>query len=110
MAGGPWSDSVPTEMIRLEILPEAAWDLEEGTNWYESQRSGLGLSFTDEARSLLIRIEENPLQFPVIYRDARRVLMNRFPFAVYFRLIDDAALIVAVMDLRRKASRWQRRI
>jgi hypothetical protein len=94
----------------LEILPEAAWDLEEAANWYESQRPGLGIGFTDDARSLLMRIEENPLQFPIVRRDARRALMNRFPFAVYFRLVGDIVLVAAVMDLRRKASRWLGRI
>jgi plasmid stabilization system protein ParE len=97
-------------VTRLEILAEAAWDLEEATDWYESQRPGLGAGFTDEARSLLLRIEENPLQFPIVWRDARRALMNRFPFAVYFRLVGDVALVVAVMDLRRKVSRWLSRI
>lgn len=97
-------------MTRLEVLAEAAWDLENAAFWYESQRLGLGGEFTDEARSLLKRIEESPLQFPIVYRDARRALMSRFPFAVYFRLVEDRGLILAVMDLRRKASRWQTRV
>ena len=70
-------------MTRLEVLADAALDLEKAAFWYESQRPDLGVDFTNEARSLLKRIEENPLQFPVIYRDARRALMNRFPFAIY---------------------------
>ena len=97
-------------MTRLEILAEAAWDLEEAANWYESRRPDLGIGFTDEARFLLLRIEENPRQFPIVYRDARRALMSRFPFAIYFRLVGNIALVIAVMDLRRKASRWRRRI
>lgn len=97
-------------MTRLEVLAEAAWDLEKAAFWYESQRMGLGGEFTDEARTLLKRIEENPLEFPVVYRDARRALLSRFPFAVYFRLVEEGGLILAVMDLRRKASRWQSRV
>jgi hypothetical protein len=97
-------------VTRLEVLAEAAWDLEKAAFWYESQRMGLGREFTDEARALLTRVEESPLQFPVVYRDTRRALMNRFPFAVYFRLVEERGLILAVMDLRRKASRWQSRV
>jgi hypothetical protein len=97
-------------MIRLEVLAEAASDLESAAIWYDSQRSNLGDEFTGAVRSLLKRIEENPLQFPVVYKDARRALMNRFPFAIYFRLAEDRGLVVAVMDLRRKASRWKGRI
>jgi hypothetical protein len=97
-------------MIRLEVLAEAASDLERAAIWYDSQRSNLGDEFAGAARSLLKRIEENPLQFPVVYKDARRALLNRFPFAIYFRLTEDRGLVVAVMDLRRKASRWKGRI
>ena len=97
-------------MTQLEILAEAAWDLEKAGFWYESQRIGLGSEFTDEARALFERIEESPLHFPVVYRDARRALMSRFPFAVYFRLVEKRGLILAVMDLRRKAGRWQSRV
>jgi hypothetical protein len=97
-------------MIRLEVLAEAAWDLEEAAFWYESQRLDLGLEFTEVARSLLKRVEENPLQFPVVYQDARRALMNRFPFAKLFRLVKGRGLVVAVLDLRRRTSRWRHRI
>ncbi len=95
-------------MTKLDVRPRAAADLEEAVIWYESQRTGLGLEFLEEAESLALRIAETPRQFPVVYRDARRALMRRFPFAIYFRLIGERALIVAVMDLRRKASRWRR--
>lgn len=97
-------------MTILEIRPKASADLEEAAIWYESRRTGLGLEFLDEADSLKFRIAENPRQFPVVFRDARRALMNRFPFAIYFRLIDDRVLVVAVMDLRRRASRWRSRV
>jgi hypothetical protein len=85
-------------MIRIEVFAEAALDLERAAFWYESQRSDLGTEFTNAARSLFERIEENPLEFPVVYQDARRALMNRFPFAIYFRLVGDRGLVVAVMD------------
>lgn len=97
-------------MTKLDFRPRAAADLEEAAIWYESQRTGLGFEFLDEAESLATRIAETPRQFPFVYRDTRRALMSRFPFAIYFRLIDERALIVAVMDLRRKASRWRKRV
>jgi len=97
-------------VTHLEVRPEAAEDLEKAANWYEAQRPNLGAEFVDEARSQFLRVVENPLQFPIVFRDVRRVLMQRFPYAVYFRLTGNNALAIAVMDLRRKESRWQRRI
>ena len=97
-------------MTHLEVRPEAAEDLEKAANWYEARRPNLGTEFVDEARSQFFRIVENPLQFPIVFRDVRRVLMQRFAYAVYFRVVGDEALVLAVMDLRRKESRWQRRV
>jgi plasmid stabilization system protein ParE len=110
LGGSSGSDSESLEVIRLEIRADAAEDLEEAALWYEARRPDLGTEFTDEARSLLRRIAENPLHFPVVYRDARRALLNRFPFAIYFRFVGEDALVIAVMDLRRKASRWRSRV
>ena len=33
--------------MKLRLLPEAEWDLEIGTDFYESQREGLGAYFND---------------------------------------------------------------
>ena len=97
-------------MTILEFRPRASADLEEAALWYESRRPGYGLKFLDEAESLISRIEDNPRQFPVAFRDARRALMNRFPYAIYFRLIGDRAIVVAVMGQARRESRWHSRV
>ena len=85
-------------MIQLEFRPAASRDLEKAAEWYESQFPGLGSEFLDEADRLKLRIAENPLQFPVLFRDTHRALLDRFPYAIYFRLNQDGALIVAVAE------------
>ena len=97
-------------MIPAQFRPEAAADLDEAVDWYESQRLGLGLEFLAEAQRLTERIASSPLQFPILYRDARRALLRRFPYAFFFRATDDSVLIIAVADLRREPSRWRRRL
>ncbi len=90
--------------------PEAEADLDEAFAWYESQRRELGMEFLAEASQLTARVESSPLQFPIVYRDTRRALMRRFPYAYFFRASEELALIVAVADLRREPSHWQRRL
>ncbi len=80
-----------------DLISESVLRMKHGLYYYGSRR-------------IHVRIEENPRQFPIVYRYARRALLSRFPFAIYFRLVGDIALVIAVMDLRRKASRWRRRI
>jgi plasmid stabilization system protein ParE len=54
-------------------------------------------------------IARNPELFPPVHRGLRRVLVRRFPYAVFYRVDRDAVRLVAVlhakMDLRRLAER-----
>jgi toxin ParE1/3/4 len=82
----------------------------EAADWYETQLPGLGSRFFEDLERVLIRIQESRGQFPVVYRDAHRALLRRFPYGVFFKNYEDRTLVVAVADLRRETSRWQRRI
>ncbi len=77
--------------------------------WYEQQQSGLGARFLDVVDRVFQRIRDMPLQFPPISVDIRRALLHTFPFAVYFRAIDDAIVIFAVLHLRRDPRIWRSR-
>ena len=57
------------------IRPEAEADLVEQFNWYEGRKQGLGYEFLTEVRSVLQQIEENPLRYARVYRDARRAFL-----------------------------------
>ncbi len=96
-------------MIQVEVLAEAAEDLENIARRYESRRVGLGDAFLDAQGQLFERIEENPQQFPIMYKDVRRALMRRFPVATWFRLTGYRGLVIAIIDLRRRPGLWQTR-
>ena len=97
-------------VIPVQLRPAAYRDVLEAVDWYESQMPGLGARFYADLDSVLSRIEESRGQFPIVYRAAHRALLHRFPFGVFFTEFEDRTLVVAVADLRRETSRWQRRI
>ena len=97
-------------MIPVQIRPAASRDVMDAVDWYETQLSGLGAGFFEDLDKVLSRIEESRGQFPIVYRDAHRALLRRFPYGVFFKNYEDRTLVVAVADLRREATRWQRRI
>ena len=96
-------------MIRVELRPAAAADLEEAAFWYEARRRGLGLEFIAAVRSALAVIADTPEAWPVIHRRTRRVLLERFPYAIYYRLYPGRVLVVACLHGRRDPRRWQAR-
>jgi len=52
---------------------------------------------------------ENPLQFPVMERGARRAQMGIFPYAVFFRFADGVVTVLGVLHLDRHPNTWKRR-
>lgn len=96
----------PRYLIRLA----AQVDIEEAALWYEDQRPGLGERFTAELFELIDRIAQFPLQFPVVGRSARRGLLHRFPYAVFFLLEEDTVVVLAVLHQRRDPAIWKHRV
>jgi toxin ParE1/3/4 len=73
----------------------------EASSWYESKRSGLAAEFTDEIDRCVCLASEKPLQFAVIHKDIRRVIANRFPYGVYYRVEEQRIVVLAVFHSSR---------
>ncbi|MCU0835671.1 MAG: type II toxin-antitoxin system RelE/ParE family toxin [Chromatiaceae bacterium] len=95
--------------LRVHIRPEAEADLEEAAAWYERQREGLGQDFLDESERTFDQNAENPLLYPVLHREARRAVVRRFPFGVFYRVEEASIVVVAVMHGSRHPKQWKQR-
>ena len=96
-------------MPRLRVRAEAEADAVEAAFWYEGERPGLGLEFNDALRVTFERIEEAPFRFPLVSRESRRAIVQRFPFGVFFIVEEGLATVTAIMHLHRHPSSWQER-
>jgi toxin ParE1/3/4 len=94
---------------RLVFRPEAQSEILDARAWYEEQRAGLGHLFAAAVETTIDAIIENPLAYRRVHGDTRRALVNRFPYAVYFRQVGDELVVLAVMHGRRLPRRWQSR-
>jgi plasmid stabilization system protein ParE len=54
-------------------------------------------------------IGRNPLAYPVVYRQVRRVLIRRFPYGVMYVLEEDVITIIACFNVKRDPKQWQNR-
>lgn len=86
---------------KLVIRPAASTDIAEAYSWYEAQRAGLGGEFLDAIEEAMARIAHRPLDFPLILGEARRALVRRFPYSIYFRLRREEARIIGVIHQHR---------
>ncbi len=74
---------------------EAEQDVADGYAYYERQRVGLGEDFLARVDACIAGIFRAPKVYPLFYRDFRRNLVRRFPYAAYYTY-DEAAHQVAV--------------
>jgi plasmid stabilization system protein ParE len=94
---------------RLLVRPAAERDLTEARDWYESQRSGLGSEFLDAVELRFDHIREFPESCAAGYRKVRPAVMRRFPYVIYYRILETDVEVLAVLHGRRDPRVWQRR-
>ena len=98
--------------MRTIIFTQAArQELIDARDWYERESPGLGLHFRHAVEVAVERISANPGQFPVVYKNIRRALLRRFPYALMFVTeADDSVTVIACFHGSRDPARWQRRM
>jgi plasmid stabilization system protein ParE len=94
------------------LLPAAERELTEAIDWYELQRPGLGVELLGAVDLAMRSIAENPARYPewVANGRFRCVVLDRFPYVVYFRLASGAPEVVAIAHSKRRPGYWLRRI
>jgi toxin ParE1/3/4 len=68
----------------LIIRPEAEADIASAFGWYEARVSGLRSQFLLVLDAVFNSIVRDPNVYPRVYKQVRRALARRFPFAVFF--------------------------
>ena len=93
---------------RVSFRPQAEAEALEVQSWYEDRRPRLGTEFGAAVDGLVGRIAGNPMAFPRVRGEIRRATLQRFPYAIYFRLSSDNIIVLAVHG-RQHPRRWQTR-
>ncbi len=92
----------------MRFLPEALEELLETQRWYGMREQALANDFAQTVAAAVERIRHNPQSFPLIHGQIRRLVLSRFPYAVYFRE-QGAEILVIALHGRQDPDRWQQR-
>jgi ParE toxin of type II toxin-antitoxin system, parDE len=95
--------------MKVEFHPKAEKEFVEAVTFYETCKNGLGESFAFEVYSTIKNIQSYPYAWPILEKDIRRCLVNRFPFGVIYSIETDRIYILAVMHLHRYPKYWKTR-
>ena len=96
---------------RIRNLTPAREEFAAAVLWYEEQRPGLGGEFFDAIVKSTFLIQNDPeIGTPSYDRRTRRVLVQRFPYQVVYRVLADDIVIVAVAHSKRRPGYWKNRV
>lgn len=92
---------------RLVVRPRARRELAEAMQWYDEQRPGLGKEFLDSFRAATASIEENPFQYQLFGKRARRAGLRGFPHGLIYQVSDTTLVILACFHPSRDPMPWR---
>lgn len=73
---------------------DATFELFEASDHYESEQEGLGFVFLAAVDATIQRLARHPELGPIVFGQLRRVLVRRFPYAVFYRILGDGTVEV----------------
>jgi len=90
--------------------PAAKKDLAEAKAHYNREKKGLGLELLDVVEVGLEHLKRYPTSAPKIHGPFRRLLVNRFPYAIVYTVEETHLFIIALAHQSRAPGYWHGRI
>ena len=95
--------------VRLVFSPEVKDDLDNAYGWYEDRRPGLGEEFLSCIEAAISRISRTPELYPRVYKQYRRCLIRRFPYAIFFEYESEIIFVYSIFHTSQNPDKWKRR-
>ena len=72
--------------MKVVFLKYAKQELDDATQFYELEFSGLGRRFREEVKNAVSRIVEYPEAWPLERGDFRKCMLHKFPYVLLYSL------------------------
>lgn len=94
---------------RVVVEPQARLELAEASDWYDAHNPGLGDELLLAFDTALASITANPFRYQVIYGNARRIRLGKFPYRLFYAVTNDEIVVFSCFHSSRNPSRWKAR-
>lgn len=94
---------------RVSIRGLAQADAREAQRWYREIRKDLARDFRERMKACVAVIQSDPLRPALIADGVRYVPMIRFPYGIFYLVLDDEIVIIAILHHRRNPEIWKQR-
>ncbi len=86
----------------LIVTSKAGKDIEKINDWYSKKMLGLDLIFLEHLQFNFSRIAKYPTQYMFIDEEIQRCLMDRFPYKIFFSIVDGDITILRIRHNKQK--------
>jgi plasmid stabilization system protein ParE len=93
----------------VEFDRAARAEFDDAFDWYAQRSHGAALAFASEVDSAIERIIADPRRFARTYAGCQYCLLDRFPYYVVYRFINEKIVVIAIAHGRRRPGYWRSR-
>jgi len=86
----------------LTLSDEAEADFDKSYEFYFEDSPKVADTFYKHIRL-------NPSSFPIAYKDVRKYVVIKFPFVIYYRIVDVSIQVIAIFHTSRNPEIWNER-
>ncbi len=90
----------------LVVRAQARIEIDEAFEWYRERSVTAAADFLEVVDQALSEIALDPERFPVVHGRLRRVVLQRFPYAVYYKVFPRTISVVGVIHGHRHPDTW----
>ncbi len=88
--------------MKLEFSELAKLEIEDARDYYNLQQEDLGERFKEHIKESVDSIAQFPLLYPKVTDELHRVVVHKFPYSIFYILLDETIVIVSVAHQHRK--------
>ena len=88
--------------MTLEFSELAQTELEDARAYYNLQQNSLGERFKEHIKENVDGIALFPRLYPKVTDELHRVVVHKFPYSIFYILLDEIIVIVSIAHQHRK--------
>lgn len=99
-----------TKPFSIELSNEAEKDFEKSYAFYYENNPKVADTFFQNINRSFEKIKENPHTFPTVHKDVKKYVIKKFPFVIYYRLMNTIIRVIAIFHSSRNPEKWNERV
>ncbi len=98
------------KQYKIELSNEAESDFDNSYIYYSVESENVADNFYKIINKGFQDIINNPEGFQKVFKNVRRYVIKRFPFVIYYRVMESTIQIIAIFHTSRNPEIWKQRM